>query len=391
MPKLLVFVEKYCKLWYNYFMSKTPLNDMLNKYASQGAIRLHMPAHKGLIEGWQTDVTELSFTDDLRNPQSVIADSQRLYASKVGAKYCHYLVNGSTAGLFAMAGCVDTCALVESNCHVSLTNGLQLFGKQSVVVEASLVDDIPQPLTLEQIKTALNANPQIDAVFVTSPNYFGQTANLKEIYKFLHKKGVKLFVDSAHGAHFGFSPLLPANACKWCDAAVESTHKTLGALTQTAVLLCNDEKLSQSLKTVLNLTTTTSPSFVLIASIERAMDFLAREGKARYDNLHKEVQRFSTNASLGGWSVLQTDDFTRLVIDCHSKGYNAKAVYNALEKQGVYCEFATNRYVVAILSAYDDGMALDVLATALHKVCQPKNLTEFNYVERCFSNTTEKL
>ena len=372
-------------------MSKTPLNDMLNTYARQGAIRLHMPAHKGRVDGWQNDVTELSFTDDLRNPQGVIAASQRLYASKVGAKYCHYLVNGSTAGLIAMASCVDKCALVESSCHVSLTNGLKLFGKQFVTVQSSVDNGIALPLTLQQIQQALQQNPQVDAVFITSPNYFGQTADLKGIYKFLKKSGVKLFVDSAHGAHFGFSPLLPSNACKHCDATVQSTHKTLGALTQTAVLLTNDQALSTNLKTALNLTTTTSPSFMLIASIERAMDYLATNGKQRYANLHNEVARFVQKVSQNGWAVVQTDDFSRLVIDCHSKGYNGKAVYAELEKQGIFCEFATNRYVVAILSAYDDGMALDALATALDRVCKPQTLTEFNYVERCFSNNTEKL
>ena len=367
-------------------MSKTPLNDMLTKYGTANAIRLHMPAHKGVVDGWERDVTELSFTDDLRNPQGVIATSQKQYASVVGAKHCHYLVNGSTAGLLAMASCVDKCALVESSCHVSLTNGLKLFGKNYVVAQTSVAEDIPQPLDLEQIKVSLQQNPQIDTVFVTSPNYFGQTADLKEIYKFLHKEGVTLFVDSAHGAHFGFSPLLPSNACKYCDATVESTHKTLGSLTQTAVLLVNDDKLSAKLKDALNVVTTTSPSFLLLASIERAMDWMVTNGKARYQNLSKEVARFTANVAQSGWKVVATDDFTRLVVDCHSKGYNGKAVYAELEKQGVFCEFATHRYVVAILSVYDDGLALDALHSALDKVCKPKNLTEFNYVERCFEN-----
>ena len=125
---------------------------------------------------------------------------------------------------------------------------------------------------------------------------------------------------------------------------------------------------------------------MLIASIERAMDWMVQNGKSRYQNLHKQVERFVVNANQSGWKVVATDDFTRLVVDCYSKGYNGKAVYAELEKQGVFCEFATHRYVVAILSAYDDGLALDALHSALDKVCKPKNLTEFNYVERCFEN-----
>jgi len=386
LSKLLVFVENILHLWYNDCMSKTPLNDMLSTYSKSTATRLHMPGHKGKEEGWCNDVTELSFTDDLRNPQGVIAASQALYASKVGARFCHYLVNGSTAGLFAMASCVKGCALVESTCHVSLTNGLRLFGKDFVVVDTDEQEGVSQPLTLQKLQQSVLDNPKVDAVFVTSPNYFGQVADLKQMHKWLKKRGVRLFVDSAHGAHFGFSPLLPPNACNWCDATVQSTHKTLGALTQTAVLLTNDDKLSKQLKEALNQITTTSPSFVLLASIEHAMDHMSRQAKASYASLHKEVARFVVNANKAGWQVLANDDFTRLVIDCHSKGYNAKAVYKALEQQGVFCEFATDRYLVAILSAYDDGMTLDVLYTALTQIHRPKTLSEFNYVERCFEN-----
>ena len=367
-------------------MSKTPINDMLNKYSASGAIRLHMPAHKGNVVGWERDLTELSFTDDLRNPTGVIQASQKQYASSVGAKFCHYVVNGSTGGIFAMAYCVRDVALVEDSCHVSVTNALRLFGKKVVTVQTERLDGIPQPLSLQQIKQTLEQNPQIDTVFATSPNYFGQVANLKEIYKYLKKQGVALFVDSAHGAHFGFSPLLPPNAVQFCDATVQSTHKTLGALTQTAVLLTNDVKLSAQLKEGLNLLTTTSPSFVLLASIERAQRHLVDNGKQSYALLFKEVERFKSKLKLKGWATLDNDDFTRLVIDCHSKGFNAKAVYAQLEKQGVFCEFATDRYVVAILSAFDDGMALDVLSTALDNLHPTKTLTEFNYVERCFKN-----
>lgn len=363
---------------------KTPVCDMLNKYASSNAVRLHMPGHKGKFDGCREDITELSFTDNLRVPSGVILQSQKLYADVIGCKYCLYGVNGSTGGLFALAENCRGKVLVESNCHVSLLNGLKLYGKESVTVRNGDNNGIPMPLTLQQISETLEIHPDIGTVFITSPNYFGFNAQLKEIYRFLRKKNILLFVDSAHGAHFGLHKLLPDNAVKYCDATVESCHKTLPAMTQTAVVLTNNGKLADSLKQSLNKVTTTSPSFVLVASIEKAIAY-ADEHKGDYVLFKKERDRFVQNCKFIGWKVISNDDFTRLVIDCDGHG-DGNDVEKYLEKQNIFIEYSTPRYLVCILTLMDNGMVFDRLFTALKQYVSSGGKSSAGYVDMCFPN-----
>lgn len=361
---------------------KTPINDMLNKYVGQNAVRLHMPGHKGMLKGFERDITELSFSDNLRNPTSVIAQSQQLYADELGARCCMYSVNGSTGGLLALAANCRGKVLVESNCHVSLLNGLKLFSKQYIVVKNDVKEGIPMPLTLSQIECTLSKNPDVGTVFLTSPNYFGINADLDEIYRFLQQKQVLLFVDSAHGAHFGLHPLLPPNAVNFCDAVVESCHKTLPAMTQTAVVLTNDIVLGRDIKNALNMVTTTSPSFVLVASIESAMDYTVTH-RERYTELKKCVDEFVANVTSRGWKVLANDDFTRLVIDCSGRGKGTD-VADFLERNNVFVEHFTDRYIVCILTLLDGARQLDRLLEVLTAYNGSRADKSDNYVDMCF-------
>jgi arginine/lysine/ornithine decarboxylase len=344
-----------------------------------------MPGHKGFGTLGNLDITELSFTDDLRNPTGVIADSEKLYAAAVGAKFCHYLVNGSTSGLFALASMAEKCALVESNCHVALTNALSVLNKKFAAITPDKVDGVAVPLTLARVTAEVNANPEIDSVYITSPNYLGKTAELKAIFKFLKSKNIALYVDGAHGAHFGLNKALPDNCVDFCSATVQSTHKTLGSLTQTAVLLTNDAKLAEKLKAAVNIFTTTSPSFLLLASIESAIAYATDTAKL-YNKLLAEVIRFKSNASKDGFVLYDNDDFTRLVFDCKGKPYTGYELQDALERLNVFCETATERFVVCILSLYDNGVILDALHSALKKMTFAPPKKGKQYTEQCFNN-----
>lgn len=364
---------------------KTYIHDMLVQYDKAHPIRLHMPGHKGKLADkiFSHDITELSFSDNLRNPNGVIAQSERAYAGEFGIKFCHYLVNGSTAGLFAMAYCSRGKVLIESHCHIALKNALMLANKNIIVADTKYVEGIPQPLTLADIASYVERNGGIDTIILTSPNYYGQCADLRTIYKYCKSRKILLFVDSAHGAHFGLSKYLPQNACLFCDATVQSTHKTLGALTQTAVLLTDDSKLAFALKEYVNLFTTTSPSYLLLESIELAM-YHACENRKNYQTLFQEVERFKANCRELGWDFAPTEDFTRIVLDCSARKMNAKAVYSALEKDGIYCEYADDRYIIAILSLFDNGLSLDAFFTALRALNVGTEKSAPSYVDSCF-------
>jgi len=353
----------------------TPIKDMLAHYADSRPVRFHMPGHKG--KTCPIDLTELSFTDDLRHPKTVILQSEKQVADVVGANFCHFSVNGSSAGLFAMAMCCNS-ALVERNCHVSLINALNVFGKTY-----SFFGDGTSPATLKSVQEAA-AQGAFDAVFITSPDYFGRLAETQKIHEFLRSRNVKLFVDSAHGAHFGFSEYLPQNQAIFCDAAVQSCHKTLGSMTQTAVVFVGDEALSNQIKRNLNSLTTTSPSFVLLESIENAYVYVSANGNEHFARLRGFVENFKNRAAKLGFEFMRNDDFTRIVFDCSNLPYDGKELYAALEKQNVFCEFATDRYVVAISTLYDDEADFDKFSSALENVVVQEK-THFDYVAKCFA------
>ncbi len=361
---------------------KTPINDMLDSYTASHAVRMHMPGHKGIVNS--RDITELSFSDNLAKPSGVIESSQKQYAHTIGAKYCHYLVGGSSSGVMALVACSRGKILTESNCHISIVRASKLYNKQLVFVTNDVHDDMTMPLSLSQIVSALETDSEIGTIILTSPTYYGQTAELASIYKLVKAKDKILYVDSAHGAHCGLHKLLPANAVKQCDACVQSTHKTLGALTQTAVLLTNNGKLSAQLKLALLDITTTSPSYLLLSSIESSMAHADANTKL-YATLYEEVVHLTNNISKLGYGCVMQSDWTRLVIDCQPMGYNARQVYSGLEAQGVVLEHADDRYLVAIVTLFDDGISLDVLYTALSKV-QPadRKAVDNSYIMSCF-------
>ena len=208
-----------------------PIVEMLQKYVKSNSARFHMPGHKG--ELCKFDITELDFSDNLQNPQGAIAEAQRLYAKLFGAEFAHFVTNGSTAGVLALVGAGEDGFLVERASHTSVFNALKLHGRKTAVANNEFRDGKYWPVTPQQIEKALRTYPWIKTVLVTYPNYYGECCDLAAIAEICKEKGVALFADSAHGAHFGISPHLPPHAISFCDACTVSAHKTLPAFTQS--------------------------------------------------------------------------------------------------------------------------------------------------------------
>ena len=166
--------------------------------------------------------------------------------------------------------------LVERASHASVFNGLQLFGKDAVVLNNKTNDGKFVPATLQQIKQCVSIHKDIKTILLTSPNYYGECADLKSIYDFCQQQNILLFVDGAHGAHFGFSSLVPNSIATSCDACVVSTHKTLPAMTQTACVFAKDS-IAQQIKQKLNVFNSSSPNYVLLASVDFARAYIYRQ------------------------------------------------------------------------------------------------------------------
>lgn len=283
--------------------SQTPLVDRLKHCAEHSTAPFHTPGHKkgqGAHDAlvnllgrsvFRADLPELPELDNLFAPEGVLQDAQDLAALAFGAERTWFLANGSTAGILAaiLASCGPGEKLIlPRNIHLSAINGLILSGAVPVFLtpEYDAAWGIAHCVTEAAIDRALQEHPDAKAVMILSPTYYGVCADVDLIAQRVHQAGCPLLVDEAHGAHFAFHPDLPRTAlAAGADLVVQSTHKTLGALTQGAMVhtqghrVCGD-RLSQALQFVQS----TSPSYLLLASLDAARHQMATQGHVLMDH-----------------------------------------------------------------------------------------------------------
>lgn len=337
----------------------TPLVCCLKKYSKGKNLRMHMPCHQARLNflpyAEKIDVTELGFNDNLNSPDGVIAEAQRLFAELFGARQAHFLTNGSSQGIFAFLGLLaGKTLLAEKDAHISVSRGAKIFG-----VNLLFVENMTPEIVEQYIKKHL-----IDGVLVRFPDYFGKAVDLKGIFKKTANTDVLLFVDGAHGAHFGLSKYLPYHPVGYCDACVVSTHKTLGALTQTAVVLTRDEKIGKQLKKTINLISTTSPSYVLMASIDYAREYACRFGKKKLDKLYVNINSFCSKLP-NGIKALPTDDFCKLCLDFGGIGISGKTAFDFLTRRGIFAELYKGDFVLFYLGIFTSKADLNRLQKTL--------------------------
>lgn len=328
------------------------LYEQLKIAAARDKIRLHTPGHKGAI--CELDLTELS---DDSFPAEFVCEAERRAAAAFGAKHAHYLCGGSSQGVKAAIFYSGANAVADVNSHRSVFDGFALSGKRCVL--AGNRGDI-RPLTVEQIDRAIT--PDIGAVVVTTPTYFGFCADIDGISDYCKKRGLLFIADSAHGAHFGLSPRLPKSGAPVADICNVSTHKTLNSLTQSALLLDNlSERDNARLHESAAVMGTTSPSYLLYASIDDAVrDMTDRATTAKYDALYDAVSDIKTE-----FPFLDNDDFSRLVLDCARLDISPARLNVALAERGVYSELVSDKYIVFILTAANAPSDVTSLSYAL--------------------------
>lgn len=327
------------------------LADELRKAAENDRLRLHTPGHKGVI--FDVDLTELS---DGSFPGEYVHEAERRAANIYGARHAHYLCGGSSQGVKAAIFYSGVNAVVDINSHRSVFDGFKLSGKHCVTAgERGIV-----PLTVKQIDGAITKDTQ--AVVVTTPTYYGFCADIDGIADYCKKRGLLFIADSAHGAHFGFSNRLPKSATAVADICNVSAHKTLSALTQSALLFDNlDDGDSARLRDSVDIMGSTSPSYMLYAVMDGAVSNAADKSTAEaYERLFGAVEDIKTE-----FPFVHNDDFSRLVLDCARLGVSPSKLNNALCKRGVYSELVTDKYIVFILTAEDTPKSVSTLKAAL--------------------------
>lgn len=268
------------------------LFERLDEYAGSGAQAMHMPGHKrntaafpwlaGLAE---RDITEIHGFDNLNDPEGLFARLEERMAALWGADVSIPLVNGSTVGILAsVLACLEGGGelLMARDSHKSVYNAavLSRAGTRYLNPRLHPVFGFPLSVTPEEVEAALDAGPGVKLVCVTSPTYQGVISDIASIAAVCHRRGVPLLVDEAHGAHLGFGGFPGSAVAQGADLVVQSLHKTLPSLTQTAVLHIRRGLVDPGpVRRCTAMLQSSSPSYLLSASIDACVDFLEREGQ----------------------------------------------------------------------------------------------------------------
>lgn len=348
----------------------TPLYDVLKQYAGKNPARFHMPGHKGvflpipeLMGAACLDVTELPATGNLYVEGEPFDSAQRLWAERFGFEYCQFLTGGSTMGIhtaFALCCQPGDQVLIDRNCHRSVFNALALLELEPVYLERPWLckEGLIGPVSPADVEKQFNLHPEIKTVCITSPTYSGILSDIAAIGGIVKSHGGKLFVDGAHGAHL---PFLGVNAFEGADVVVVSAHKTLPAMGQTALLFTTgfDPDLVRLRASIYG---TSSPSYVLLASLDAARQWMEDGGELLYHQAAERVARLRKKfPCLSGELSL---DPTRLTLCVR----NGPDFTKRMEEQNIYPEMEDGGHVVLICTPQDLEENLDRLEQALERL-----------------------
>ena len=369
-------------------------------------VSFHMPGHKGskaphplLLEFFggdlhPADLVEInSNVDYLHSPKGALLEAQQLAAAAYGADHTFFLINGSTVGnmaaIMGVAGPGQKIIMSRAS-HRSVYGAIVLSGAIPVYIEPDYHPDIGFPLAVNvmAIEILLKQHPDVVAIHLTSPNYYGVMSDTATICHLAHTHGVALLVDEAHGSHLGFHPDLPQSAVSLrADIIAQSTHKTQGSLTQSAMLHVNDNGLVNRARIaqVLSLLQSSSPSSILLASLDATRMQMATEGRERLsivivlsrkarDTIREMDGLWCYGDELIGVNNIFAFDPSKLIVRVSDTGLSGYEVRSLLRHQyEVEAEFADLKHVIFSITIADTESTVDKLLDALHALTRQKH------------------
>ena len=371
-----------------------PIYEALLRHKNNRVVQLDVPGHKGgrgnkelknfLGEDClRVDVNSMKPLDNLCHPVSVIRDAERLAAEAFGAAQAFFIVNGTTASVQAMVMSVCKAGdkiIMPRNVHRSAINALVVCGAIPVYVNPGVNRElgIPLGMSMADVERAIRENPDAKAVLVNNPTYYGICSDLRRIVKLAHAAGMKVLADEAHGTQFYFGDNLPVSGmAAGADMAAVSIHKTGGSLTQSSFLLCGKNIHSGYVRQVINLTQTTSASYLLLSSLDLARKNLSLNGRQMYrktvsyaDYARKEINRMGGYNAFGRELINGDDiydfDSTKLSVHTRDIGLAGIEVYDLLrDDYGIQIEFGDIGNILAIVSAGDRQLEIERFISAL--------------------------
>ena len=371
-----------------------PIYEALQKFRKKRVVPFDVPGHKRgrgnpeLVEllGEKCvglDVNSMKPLDNLCHPVSVIHEAEKLTADAFGAKNAFLMVGGTTSAVQNMILSVCKAGdkiILPRNVHKSVINAMVLCGAIPVYVNPKINSELGIALGLEFscVEEAIKNNPDAVAVFVNNPTYYGICSDIKSIVKLAHSYGMKVLADEAHGTHFYFNKNLPISAMEaGADMAAISMHKSGGSLTQSSILLTNTNVNADYVRQIINLTQTTSASYLLLSSLDISRRNLALRGEESFEKVAKmaEYARNEIN-QIGGYYAYGKElingtsvfdfDITKLSIYTLGNGLAGIEVYDLLrDEYDIQIEFGDFGNILAYISIGDRIQDIERLVGAL--------------------------
>ena len=396
---------------YKYDQTKTPLFDALMEYVNNDTIPFHVPGHKkgqGMVSKFKDfigtnvasiDVTVFKQVDSLHKPTGPIKEAQELAADANNADYTFFCVHGTSGAIQAMIMSVVSEGdkiIVPRNVHKSITAGIILSGAIPVYMQPEIDSNIGVALnvTPETVKSTLEHNRDAKAVLIINPTYYGVATDIKKIADIVHSYGIPLIVDEAHGPHLHFNNRLPISAMDaGADICAQSTHKIIGSLTQSSMLQVRKGLVDVNrVKTVMSLLQTTSPSYILLASLDTARMQMATEGKELLDKTidiakyaRSEINKIDGFLCFGE-EIIGTEgaydfDPTKITITCKDLGISGQELERILaEKYFIQPEMSDLYNILCVFSIGDTQEKVDALLNALKEISKDYSNNDKNRI-----------
>ncbi len=378
---------------------RMPIMEALNEFKRNRLVPFDVPGHKrgkGNSELTEflgercmsLDVNSMKPLDNLCHPVSVIKEAEVLAAEAFGAKQVFFMVNGTTSAVQTMV--LSACKkgekiILPRNVHRSVINAMILGGAIPVYVNPETNNEIGISLgmTLAAVTQAIRENPDAKAILVNNPTYYGVCSNLKAITEMAHEHGMLVLVDEAHGTHFYFGENMPISGmAAGADLASVSMHKSGGSLTQSSFLLVGEsERINPGyVRQIINLTQTTSGSYLLLSSLDISRKNLAVNGKAIFkkvtemaqyarDEINQIGDYYAYSRELINGDTIYDFDVTKLSVNTLNVGLAGIEVYSILrDEYDIQVEFGDVGNILAYISVGDSQRNLERLVSALAEI-----------------------
>lgn len=375
---------------------KTPLFSGLLEHAKKNPIQFHIPGHKkgmGMHPAFREflgenalsiDLINIAPLDDLHHPKAIIKEAQELAAEAFGADHTFFSVQGTSGAIMAMI--MATCSpgdkiIVPRNVHKSIMSAIIFAGAIPVFIHPVMDErlGISHGITEKAVNNALQAHPDAAALLVINPTYFGIAGDLRSIVRLAHHHGIPVLVDEAHGVHIHFHEDLPISAMQaGADMAATSVHKLGGSLTQTSILNVREGLVDvDRVKTVLSMLTTTSTSYILLASLDMARQHLSLNGQQMTEYAMQLAEKARTKINeipriycvgreILGQPATFAMDPTKLLIHVRDLGITGWEVENWLrDKYNIEVEMSDLYNILCFVTAGDTEETIQTLVSAL--------------------------